>query len=222
MSEPVHAPDSIDDLPSVVPIFPLPGALLLPRGQLPLNIFETRYLQMTRDVLGSHRVIGMIQPVDPDAPSAAPEVYGIGCTGRITSFEETDDNRILIALNGLCRFDIESELEPEGLLYRRVRASYERFSGDLEKPAPITVDRSRLIPALRAYFERCGLSADWDAIDRAGDGALITCLAMACPFKPSEKQALLECEEDAQRMAMIQALLEMAIHEREQPEGRFQ
>ena len=202
----------IDELPRVIPIFPLPGVMLLPRGRLPLNIFEPRYLQMTQDAMAEHRMIGMIQPADPNASLEAPEVYPVGCAGRITSFSETPDNRFLITLTGVCRFAVARELEPDGLLYRRVRADYEPFAGDLPEPAPIALDRSRLMPALRAYFDRRGLTADWDAIDRADDEALVICLAMACPFEPSEKQALLECRGESERAAMMQALFEMAAH----------
>ena len=141
-----------------------------------------------------------------------PRVYPVGCAGRITSFSETPDNRFLITLSGVCRFAIARELEADGLLYRRVSADYSRFAEDLPDPAPITLDRDRLLPALRSYFERHGLTADWDAIDRANDEALVTSLAMACPFEPSEKQALLECRGESDRVAMMQALFEMASH----------
>ena len=215
-------PSGIEDLPRIIPIFPLPGVLLLPRGRLPLNIFEPRYLEMTQDAIASHRMIGMIQPADPRAKLDAPEVYPVGCVGRITSFSETPDNRFLITLSGVCRFTIGRELEQDGLLYRRVRADYGRFAGDLPEPAPLTVDRGRLIPALRSYFDRNGLTADWDAIDRADDEALVTCLAMACPFEPSEKQALLECPSESQRVAMMQALFEIAAHGAAGPKQRMQ
>ena len=202
----------IDDLPHVIPLFPLPGVMLLPRGRLPLNIFEPRYLQMIQDAMASHRMIGMIQPADPRARLDAPEVYPVGCAGRITSFSETPDNRFLITLTGVCRFAIARELEMDGLLYRRVRADYGRFAADLPEPAPLVVDRDRLLPALRSYFERHGLTADWGAIDRADDEALVTCLAMACPFEPGEKQALLECTDESKRADMMQALFEFAAH----------
>ncbi len=205
---------SIDDLPRVVPIFPLPGVLLLPRGHLPLNIFEPRYLQMTQDAMAAHRMVGMIQPADPRAPLDAPAVYPTGCIGRITSYSETPDNRYLITLTGVCRFKIIRELEPNELLYRRVAADYEPFVEDLAAGAPIVLDRGRLIPALKAFFDAHDLSANWDAIDKSDDESLVTCLAMACPFEPNEKQALLECASERERVAMMQALFEMAVHER--------
>ena len=207
-----EGPGGIGDLPRVIPIFPLPGVVLLPRGRLPLNIFEPRYLEMTQDAMASHRMIGMVQPADPTAGLEAPAVYPVGCAGRITSFSETPDNRFLITLTGVCRFAIGRELEPDGLLYRRVRADYGHFAGDLPESAPLTIDRARLLPALRSYFERRNLTADWDAISRADDEALVTCLAMACPFEPSEKQALLECPSGTERVTMMQALFEMAAH----------
>lgn len=216
------APGGIGDLPRVIPIFPLPGVMLLPRGRLPLNIFEPRYLQMTQDAMASHRMIGMIQPADPEARLDAPDVYPVGCAGRITSFSETPDNRFLITLTGVCRFAVARELEMDGLLYRRVRADYSRFAADLPEPAPLTVDRDRLLPALRSYFERHGLTADWGAIDRADDEALVTCLAMACPFEPSEKQALLECTDERKRADMMQALFEFAAHGTARPQSRLQ
>ena len=215
-------PGGIDELPHVIPIFPLPGVLLLPRGRLPLNIFEPRYLEMTQDAMASHKMIGMIQPADPQAKLDTPEVYPVGCIGRITSFSETPDNRFLITLTGVCRFAIARELEQDGLLYRRVRADYSRFAGDLPEPAPLTVDRGSLLPALRAYFDHQGLTADWDAIERASDEALVTCLAMACPFEPGEKQALLECPSETELVAMMQALFEMAAHSASGPKSRMQ
>lgn len=222
MGEAGAGPDDVRDLPRVVPIFPLPGVLLLPRGRLPLNIFEKRYLQMVQDAMGAHRMIGMVQPTDPKADLAAPEVYPTGCLGRIVSFSETPDNRFLITLAGVCRFEITGEREAEGLLYRRVRADYRRFAGDLPEAAPLAIDRERLVPALKSYFERHGLTVNWDAIDRAGDEALITGLAMACPFAPNEKQALLECRGEAERVRMIEALLRMAVHQPDRPPQRVQ
>lgn len=212
-----EAAGGIEVLPRVIPIFPLPGVLLLPRGRLPLNIFEPRYLEMTQDAMASHRMIGMIQPADPDAKLDAPEVYAIGCAGRITSFQETPDGRFLITLTGVCRFAIVRELEQDGLPYRRVSADYSRFAGDLAAPPPLAVDRERMIPALRSYFDHHGLSADWEAIERADDEALAICLAMTCPFEPGEKQALLECRGESERVGMMQAFFEFAAH---RPAGR--
>jgi Lon protease-like protein len=156
----------------------------------------------------------MIQPEDPYEAPEHPAVYANGCIGRITALTETPDQRYLISLSGVCRFRVTRELPPEGLLYRRVYASYDEYAGDLVPPGPCRINRARLLPALRGFFEANGLTADWDAINGAEDELLITCLAMACPFQPSEKQALLECADDSSRVAMMQALFEMAAHER--------
>lgn len=214
MSEPA-APRATDELPRTVPIFPLNGVLLLPHGRLPLNIFEPRYLQMTKDAMATHRSIGMIQPADPNDMSREPAVYGTGCLGRITDFTETPDNRYLITLKGVCRFDVVRELAHDGLLYRRVDASYDKYQDDLAPEGEFRLDRDQLLPVLRSYFEAKGLTADWSAIERAADASLLTCLSMACPFDPCEKQALLECGGIRDRSAMMQALLEMAVHERD-------
>ena len=203
----------IEDLPKVIPIFPLPGVLLLPRGKLPLNIFEPRYLEMTQAAIGSHRLIGMVQPVDPEAPLDHPEVYRTGCAGRITTFAETDDGRFLITLVGVARFEIERELPKEDRLHRRVEASWSRFADDLVEPAAVKLERARLMPALKGYFQRHGMTADWGSIERAPDNHLVTCLAMICPFRANEKQALLEYPNDAARAEAVIALLEMAALE---------
>ena len=203
-----------DDLPATIPIFPLAGVLLLPGGRLPLNIFEPRYLEMTEDAMASHRVIGMIQPADPYCRDFEPATYETGCAGQITEFEETADNRILITLTGLCRFDVVQELPHEEVSYRRVSARYQAYTCDLIRDNAIALDRECLIAALRKFFDARGMSADWPAIDELSNEDLMTSLAMACPFGPSEKQALLECRETKERRAMFQALLEMAAHER--------
>ena len=197
-------------LPRVIPIFPLPGALLLPQGRLPLNVFEPRYLAMTRRALADEqRVIGMIQP-DGEAGGDRPSVYGTGCAGRITAFSETDDGRYLITLSGLCRFAVVEELPLEDG-YRRVVADYEGFRHDLAPAAPADIDRERLIGTLRAWLDRKGVEADWDAIEEAPDDRLVASLAMACPFGVSEKQALLEAPGPGERAEIMTALLEMAL-----------
>ncbi|MFA5122770.1 LON peptidase substrate-binding domain-containing protein [Zavarzinia sp.] len=199
------------ELPAIVPIFPLAGVLLLPRGKLPLNIFEPRYLAMLRDALAGERMIGMVQPENPGDPSAEPRVFRIGCLGKVTAFTETDDGRFLITLTGVCRFRIAEELA-RVTPYRKVVADYGAYLGDLVPDANAgTVNRERLAPALRSYLEIHGLSADWQAIDQAPGEALINALAMICPFTPAEKQALLEAAGVAERAEMMIALLEMAI-----------
>ncbi len=202
---------AFDDLPRVVPIFPLPGVLLLPGGCLPLNIFEPRYLAMVRDALSGERTIGMIQPCAEAPDVGTARVYETGCAGRITAFSETDDGRYLITLTGVIRFDVERELPPiEG--YRRVVAGYGRFRGDVEADGG-DIDRERFLETLGCYFEANGIEGDWKAIEEAGDAALVTSLAMICPFAAPEKQALLEAMSLPERARTMTAIMEMAVHE---------
>lgn len=197
-------------LPSVLPVFPLAGALLLPRGRLPLNIFEPRYLAMVRDALAAERLIGMIQPLDAASRAHEPPVYDIGCAGRITAFSETDDGRFHITLTGLCRFKVAREL-PRVTPYRQVEIEAGAFAADLvPPPGDSAIDRARLLPALRAYLDLHGLSADWQAIDQAPSEGLINALAMISPFSPAEKQALLEAPGLTERAETMIALMEMA------------
>lgn len=199
-------------IPTEFAVFPLPGALLLPRGKLPLNIFEPRYRRMVDDALGEGRIIGMIQPdvARPDTPTG-PGLYRVGCLGRLCSFSETEDGRYLITLTGITRFQVQVELEMRRG-YRRVRAELGRFADDLGAPSNEGVDRPRLVAALRAYFAHRGFEANWEAIDEMPDPALVTTLAMVCPFEPPEKQALLEAQAPADQAAALLALLEMGAH----------
>jgi Lon protease-like protein len=200
-------------LPSALPIFPLTGVLLLPRGELPLNIFEPRYLAMTRDALAGERLVGMVQPLDDKGDAGEPAVYRIGCAGRLTQFSETEDGRYLITLSGLLRFDIVEELPREGRLYRRVVPDWRRYRGDLdeqhEQRAPLA--RGRFLAALKPFFARHQIAADWQALATADDERLVTAIAMVGPFAPSEKQALLEATDTAERARLLTALLEMAV-----------
>ena len=203
----------LDDLPTEFAIFPLPGALLLPGGKLPLNIFERRYLAMFEDCLSAGRVVGMIQPDElrPATPSG-PALYKVGCLGRLSSFSETDDGRMLITMTGLIRFTIKVELEMRRG-YRRVRADLARFRADLDEEASApALDRESLVEALRAYFAARGFDANWDAIDEMPDSALVATLAMVCPFDPAEKQALLEAVGTAERAETLLTLLRMGAH----------
>ena len=196
-------------LPSILPIFPLTGVLLLPRGRLPLNIFEPRYLAMTRDALAGERLIGMVQPSDPQAAGDNPPVYPTGCAGRITSFSETDDGRFLITLTGISRFHIREELPLlEG--YRRVVPEWREFARDLAGDDEPSFDRERLLRGLRAYFQHHRIEADWDAITSVPGERLVTSIAMICPFEPSEKQALLEAPDLGERAQLLTAIVEMA------------
>lgn len=199
---------AFEDLPRVIPIFPLAGALLLPHGRLPLNIFEPRYLNMTLAALSAEdRMIGMIQPESDGEP---PAVYRTGCAGRLISFSETEDRRFLITLAGTCRFDVVDEL-PLKDGYRRVVADYHRYRDDLTTERAPEIDRERLLSALRGYLEMQGVEANWQAVEQSDGASLVTSLAMTCPFQASEKQALLEAADVAQRAEIMVALLEMAV-----------
>ena len=203
-----------EDLPQTLPIFPLNGVLLLPRGRLPLNIFEPRYLAMVEDSLRDNRLIGMIQPTGAGEP---PPVFSIGCAGRIVSFTETEDGCYLVSLSGICRFTIRQELETlRG--YRRAHADWSRFRADLDEEACPGFDRQRFIGLLQAYFARQGLSANWDAIAESQDERLLTSLAMICPFEASEKQALLEAPCLQDRAEIMLKLLEMAANDPADPD----
>lgn len=194
------------DLPQVIPVFPLPGAILLPRGQLPLNIFEPRYLNMIDDAMAGDRIIGMLQPTagSPRLPSLSP----VGCAGRITSFAETADGRYLITLTGCARFRLASEI-PTQTPYRQIRADFAPFENDLGAPPvdDVDLDRDGLLDALRAYLETRGLDIDWDTAETAPPEALVNSLSMALPFEPSEKQALLEADSLTDRSTVLTALL---------------
>ena len=201
---------SAADLPEIIPVFPLPGALLLPRGQLPLNIFEPRYLAMLDDALRSdHRLIGMAQPYESRTPQ--PKLHAIGCAGRITSLSETEDGRYLIALTGISRFRIGDELE--GFTpYRRVKADWASFGGDLGgAEEEIGFDRAAFLETLRCYFDAVNLASDWDSLREAEPELLINSLSMMCPFSVEEKQALLEAPKLSDRTDTLLALMKFAI-----------
>ena len=194
------------DLPQVIPVFPLPGAILLPRGQLPLNIFEPRYLNMIDDAMAGDRIIGMIQP--QGGPQRLPGLSPIGCAGRITSFAETSDGRYLITLTGCARFRLGNEI-PTQTPYRQIRADFAPFEADLRAPPvdDVGLDRDGLLDAPRAYLETRGLDIDWDTAETAPPEALINSLSMALPFDPPEKQALLEAASLTDRSTVLTALL---------------
>jgi Lon protease-like protein len=208
-----------EQLPDTLPIFPLSGVLLLPGGKLPLNIFEPRYLAMIFDALAGHRMIGMVQPVQPGGfagdglptEDGRPKVHKIGCAGRIVSFSETEDGRLLLALSGVCRFEVGRELELAQGGYRRVSSIFSPFRADLEQAdEAIELDRERLMAALAAFFRGKNLSTDWDAVKQAGDQNLVTSLSMVLPLGPAEKQALLEAADTTARAKLLNAFLEMA------------
>lgn len=199
------------DLAEIIPVFPLTGVVLLPRGTLPLNIFEPRYLKMIDDAMRGNRLIGMIQPRTHENSSAKPALFEIGGVGRITSYSETDDARFHIVLSGLCRFRVAEELSVS-TPYRQVRADYEPYASDLAEPDDELEEgqRKRLIGMLRDYLDLRRLDADWESIKRAPPEHLINALAMICPFQPSEKQALLEAPSLPARADALIALIAMS------------
>jgi hypothetical protein len=212
--------DEIDDLqdslPVILPIFPLDGTLLLPHGHLPLHIFEPRYRAMVEASLGNGRMLGMIQPrtaCDHPLPDDV-ELFEVGCAGRIVSFAETDDGRFLITLRGVCRFRVGHEL-PMRQGFRRIRADFSGFLADLDAPEAVELDRGRLLSGARQYLQLKEISCDWAAVEQASLPALITSLAMICPFDPGEKQALLECPGLSERGMLLMSLFDMAILEGE-------
>ena len=205
-------------LPAILPVFPLDGVILLPRGHLPLQVFEPRYLNMVDEALGKGRIIGMIQPrLAPTHPIPDDaELFAVGCAGRIVSFAEGEDNRLLITLRGLCRFRIAEELEMHKG-FRRVRPDYGPYLADLGEGEPAGVDRPRLLASARSYLALKDISCDWNAVDNASDEALVLSFAMMCPLETREKQALLEAPTTEQRAALLISLFEMALHETDGP-----
>ena len=209
MTRPAFHPD-FEKLPQTLPVFPLTGVLLLPGGQLPLNIFEPRYLTMTQDALGEpQRLIGMIRPRDENAGGEKPALRSIGCAGRLSAFQETDDGRYLISLTGVIRFRISEEIDTlRG--YRRIVPDYTAFRDDLRcYDGSAEFDKERLIAALKPYFDLKGIEADMDSLKTCADETLVTTLAMSCPFSPTEQQALLEFDTLAERADALSAMMEM-------------
>jgi Lon protease-like protein len=209
-----------DALPDVIAVFPLPGALLLPRGQMPLNIFEPRYLAMIEDALrSSHRMIGMIQP-DPAHPGAdqnKPNLFRIGCLGRITQFAESGDGRYLIHLTGIARFRIEEEL-PVSTLYRQCRVGYQPFVDDfVARKGEEQVDRKSLLRALTEFLKANNLKADWEGIESAPNEALVNALAMMSPYDVAEKQAMLEAPDLKTRAEILVAVTEIELAKSKTP-----
>ncbi len=202
---------SISDLPDTIPVFPLPGALLLPRARLPLHIFEPRYLAMLEDTMKTPtRLIGMIQPHDGQM-GGANGLHTIGCAGRLTAFSETEDGRYMITLSGISRFRVVEEID--GFTpYRRCKVSwtgFDRDTGPVEKDPGL--NRETFFPALRAYFEAEDLRTDWESLEEAEDELLINSLSMLCPFEPEDKQALLEAPSLETRRETLVTLIEFSL-----------
>lgn len=201
----------IQDLPETIPVFPLNGALLLPGGRLPLNIFEPRYLNMISDVLTSpSRLMGMIQSSIPNPQDdTPPSLYSIGCVGRLSSFEETSDGRYLISLDGVIRFRVENEIDMKDG-YRRVKVDYSTFTDDL-LVQDASINRDHLLKALRRFFDLKGFTADWEAIKVCESEKLVTTLSMICPLEITDKQALLEAPTTFERAEILTTMLEMQV-----------
>ncbi|MGX5848427.1 LON peptidase substrate-binding domain-containing protein [Mesorhizobium sp. PL10] len=199
------------DLPATIPVFPLGGALLLPGGRMPLNIFEPRYLQMVDEAIAGPRLIGIIQPSLDGALRAdgEPELCNVGCAGRIISMAESGDGRYLISLQGICRFRIAHEL-PVKTPFRQCKLA--PFLTDLrEDQAANDVDRPALLKAFRAYLQANDLEADWESVSRAENAMLVNALSMMAPYGPAEKQALLEAPDLRARAETLIAITEMAL-----------
>jgi len=201
---------SFSDLPAALPLFPLSGVVLMPRGALPLNVFEPRYLKMVDDALKGDRLIGIIQPSEDPDRVLKPQLSAIGAAGRLISFCETDDNRYLITLAGICRFRLAGE-EAADTPYRIGRCDFSPFAGDLAGAEDFSdFPRDRLMAALKAYLNTRDMQADWKSVTTAPPEALVNALTMMCPFEPAEKQALLEAPSFGERVATLVAILEMS------------
>lgn len=194
-----------DDLPEHLAIFPLDGVVLLPKGELPLNIFEVRYVSMIDDALRSTRMIGVVQPYGVDN-----SVFRTGCAGKITQFSETPDGRYLVTLTGVCRFHILKELPVSQGGFRMVRPSWGAFRDDMD-PACLDLDRGMLIDLLGEYLDQHDISLDWSLLNTISDEHLMTTLAMVCPFSALEKQALLEAPCCISRANLFLSLLELSV-----------
>jgi uncharacterized protein len=212
-----------EDCPETIPIFPLPGALLLPRGQMPLNIFEPRYLAMIDDALRGDRLIGMIQPdSETESADAAPRLFRIGCAGRITQFAETGDGRYLITLTGVARFRVAEELSTT-TPYRRVKADFAAFESDfVARFGEEEVDRDGVVGALRQFVKAMEIEIDWRGVEQAPNEALVNALCMMTPFGVREKQALLEAPDLKTRADALIALTEIEIRRGDDDEPTMQ
>ena len=201
----------IEELPDVIPVFPLRAALLLPRGEMPLNIFEPRYLAMIEDAIRGKRIIGVIQPDPETEDDDRPDLVRVGCAGRLTAFGETGDGRYMITLTGVVRFRVVEELTAT-TPYRQVKADFSDYAFDLAPgEGQDEVDREALLKTLKDYLTANNLEADWDGIRRAPNEALVNALAMMSPFGPREKQALLEAADLKSRAEILVAVTEMDL-----------
>ena len=200
---------TLADLPDTLPVFPLSGVLLLPHSALPLNVFEPRYLELVDDALSARRLVGMIQPTESEETVLKPKLSQIGCAGRIISYRETEDNRYLVTLQGICRFRVTEEISALSA-YRQVACDFRAFVADLAQSQDGDFPRERLLAALKDYLARRDMKADWKSVMTAPAESLVNALAMMCPFEPAEKQALLEAPSWVERVSTLVALLEIS------------
>lgn len=198
------------DLPEELPIFPLPGAVMMPGVQLPLNIFEPRYLRMVQDALAADHLIGMIQPLSGDEDEETPPLHPIGCAGRISSYSETNDGRVILVLTGVCRFEVAEELEMrQG--YRRILPSWERFAIDYHPQQGVLADRDTFVHSLRAYTKLRGVEIPWDDVAAMEDLDLVNLLCTHLPLAPDDKQALIESIDLVDRADLMRGLMDMSL-----------
>lgn len=199
----------LPDLPEVLPIFPLSGAVVMPGVQLPLNVFEPRYLSMVQAALASDHLIGMVQPQDAEAQDEAPSVHRIGCAGRITSYSETNDGRIVLVLTGLCRFEVAEELAMQDG-FRRVRPDWLRFAHDLEDQETALPEREQFMGSLRAFCDQRSVEIPWDDLGKMADSDLVNLLCAHLPLAAEDKQALLETVQLPERASLMRGLMDMS------------
>ncbi len=213
---------SLAELPAVIPVFPLPGVLLLPGAQLPLNIFEPRYLAMTDAAIRSDRMIGMIQPADASVSlQGNPELRKVGCAGRITQFAETGDGRYLLTLTGVVRFRIITELDAV-TGYRQCQVDYQEYSGDLSQGNGKEIARNELLQSLKQFTEAKGMRIDWSDIDKATNTVLVNAMSMMAPFSPDERQVLLEARDIGERAQTLMAMIEFELVKTAGSAGKLQ
>ena len=219
-----NAYDSPGDLPSVLPVFPLRGAILLPRASLTLNVFEPRYLALVDHALSNERLIGVVQPAGDTGSAESPhgKSFGIrsgGCAGRITAFNESDDGPLVISLTGLSRFRVGDEVSYEAP-FRIFSVDFHPYLDDfISDLGEEDVDRVRLLATLRRYLEDNGLNADWERINQAANEQLVNTLSILSPYGPEEKQALLEAGSLKERAEALVALAEMELAARDDSSG---
>ena len=200
----------ISDLPQQLPLFPLAGALLLPRVDLPLNVFEPRYLAMVEDAMSTHRMIGLIQPLDGEGVEK-PKLQAIGCAGRITAYSEAEDGRLLITVTGVCRFTLNKEVRTKKP-YREAVVDYQNFAVDLvSETGAASVNRSELVTAFRNYLEANSMTANWREVEAVSTEILVNTLSLLAPYPPRDKQALLEAPDLKSRAEVLVALTELQL-----------